>query len=159
MFNENEQYEKPQNVIMSIPMIDIKVFKGRNNDPDKVYDTIGEIPWELISYPVQVSRQLIFDDSNSRGTMTVGYIDGIDSDMFTVVIFGKFADKVSTFEDIVIVPKIFINQEGRAVINSMQIGPQESFRYLSRPPRENNGGFRNNRGQRRFNNNNKYENE
>lgn len=157
MFNENEQYEKPQNVIMSIPLIDIQVFKGRINDPNKVYDTIGEIPWDLISYPVQVSRQLIFDDSQSRGTMTIGYIDGIDSDLFTVVIFGKYADKVSTFEDIVVVPKTIINNEGKAVITSIQIGPQESFRYLTKPPRENNGGFRGNRngGHKRFNN--KYE--
>lgn len=158
MFNENDQYERPQNVIMSVPMIDIKVFKGRN-DPDKIYDTMGEIPWELLSYPVQVARQLIFDDANSRGTVTIGYIDGIDSDMFTVVVFGKFADKVSTFEDVVVVPKVHMNQEGKAVISSMQIGPQESFRYLTKPPRENNGGFRNNnRGPRRYNNN-KYEDE
>lgn len=152
---QEKMYDRPQNVIMSIPLIDLKVYKRRNDDPDKTYDTIGEIPWDLIDFPVQTSRQNVLNDPNARGMTVIGYIDSVDSEYFNVVIFGKYAELVSTFEDPVLVPKTTINNNGRAVINSIQIGPLENFEYLTRPPKEYKP--RNNYNNKRFNNRRQYD--
>lgn len=134
-----EKREEQSNMIVNIKLIDVDRF-NKKFDPEEIKDTVNEIPWDIISFPICCARRVIDDDPTAKGNLTIGYVNGYDTETkeFTITVFSKFIDIVSSFTNTVINPVGIKNSNDRFVITRMIIGPEESFEYLSRNRKSNN---------------------
>ena len=123
-----------QNMSIKVPLADPTVYNRFISDGDLVIDTIAKVTWDLINFPIQMQRAYVTGDADSKGTYTIGYVDSYDSEtnMFTLVIFGRYVDIVAEFENPLVLPRVFLS-EGYCVIQNLLLGQEEDFEYLTHP--------------------------
>lgn len=146
MNNSRERNEKPRNFEITVPLIDLEVYKKPYDSSQQITTMIENISWPLIDIPIQCFRSLVLNDPSAKGNTTVGYIKDYDAEnkTFSIVIFSKFGDIISEFEDVVVFPRTS-RMEDVVRISSMLIGPTSSFEYVTKLPMNNNRnkGYRN----------------
>ena len=128
---------RPQNITINVPVIDLKKYKRQNDNPEEIIDVLGKITWDLINFPVQVPRRCINGD-DSKGFVTVGYVDSYDpnSNEFTITIFGRFSDVMERVDnnDLVVYPRTY-STGMYPIVQGIQLAPESNFEYLTRPPK------------------------
>ena len=100
--NSHYNDDRPKNAQMTIPMIlDGRTDHGETYDVNQLIDILKVIDEselvKLISIPVYGNRRDNYD-TDSKGTMVVGYLKGIDLEHKTldVVVYAKYAEKYNT---------------------------------------------------------------
>lgn len=137
---QNEQNYRRENVIVSVPVIDFNTYNRYIDDPEGVKQTLDEITWDLMAYPVVVYRKYTVNtDANVKGTTTIGTVNGFDKEnnSFIISLFNRFEDTISEFEEAVVMPRVIKGTNGRSVIVSLIVAPKADFDWMLKPRTEN----------------------
>lgn len=108
----NNYHDRPHNVTKTVALFPEAKTPKYEYDKQSLLDILSDIKFDKISIPLYTYKNLIFD-GGIKGTIAVGYIKDFnpETEEFTVVIFGKNAESVCTFEDPVIYPRVYIDNE------------------------------------------------
>lgn len=121
--------DRPRNSTFTVKLTDyFKTVKDIEYSKDQLLEILTSVPFSKISIPVYTFKSLVFAN-DSKGTMVVGFIKSFDieKEVFEVVIYGNYVECVSKFENVVINPRVFINEETGDVKNiiALDIVPVE----------------------------------
>ena len=139
----NQNYRK-ENVVVSVPLVDIKTYNRYFDDPDGVKQTLDEINWDLMAFPVIVYRKHVTGNPEMKGTSTIGAVNSFDKENnnFIISVFGKYEDVVSEFEDIVVMPRVTLSASGRSIVVGLIVSPLSDFEWMLRPNNNQKGNRR-----------------
>lgn len=111
------EFKKKKNERRST-IVTLKLFdgekdrNGRELNRESMLDIITGVDFSKISIPVFVYKELVTEPGR-RGTIIVGHIMGFDPKMeaFDVVVYSNSIPIVEGFEDPIICPRMFIDNE------------------------------------------------
>lgn len=78
--------------------------RGQSYEEESLYDILKQIPYQIISIPVQMSKELVFGNNKSLGKINVGYINRFDEENkeITFTLFnGKNTDNICQALDVI----------------------------------------------------------
>lgn len=105
--NSDKEYEKKKEsnikkkpngkkkVVTIKKRIPIGSSKLYDNNISELYNLLDTITFNKVNVPVFMSKQLLFDDENANGNITIGSVNKFSQDEFTINVFENFADKIS----------------------------------------------------------------
>lgn len=125
--NNNRQNNRPKNLNMDVVLFELSRTAKRDYDRDSLLELLEEIPFNKISIPVYANKNLVYN-KDAKGIIPVGYVRGYDpeSEVFTVSIYGNYAETVKGFAEPVIYVNPFLNDQNEVTtVLNLIIGPVE----------------------------------
>lgn len=113
------------NVKMSVKLAKPSKNAKFTYDHESLIELLSMGVFGKFSIPLYASKKSIFGEAGKKGTVAVGYINSFDAETetFEVTVKENFGEVVSTFEDAVISPNVFV-KDGKAVtVLSLNICP------------------------------------
>lgn len=125
------EVNRPRNLSLTLPLFGGDTDKnGRKFDRSTLLDILAEFDFSKISIPVYTYKGLAFGE-NKKGTFIVGYIRqfNIEDESLHVIIYNYNAEIIKSFEDIVVYPRMIIDEKTGEVktILALDIAPKQFF--------------------------------
>lgn len=107
---KNEKSRKP-----SMKHFIVKLDEGKNAKytKEELVDILSDISFELINITLSAKKSYL--GLNGQGYSAIGFVNSFDpeEESFKVVVFENKAKYIEDLEEIVIVPRVFTNKEGK----------------------------------------------
>ena len=113
------------NVKMNVKLDKANKNAKRPYEHESLIELLSMDVFGKFSIPLYASKKSLFGEEGKKGTVAVGYINGFnaETETFEVTVKENFGEVISTFEDAVIIPNVFV-KDGKAVtVLSLNICP------------------------------------